>query len=240
MPLDWLVVGGALLSGLLGGAHCAAMCGGIATALSVQQRGGWWVALQPNLGRVLGYVIAGAIVGGLGHGLLDWARVPALGIGLRAAVGAVLIIAARRLLDRNGRLRFLGAPAGQLWQWLRPLQRRLIPANTTAKRLATGVLWGWMPCGLSTTLLAAAWLQASALHGAATMLAFGVGTLPVMLPLIWAGARLGQRLQRGGWRTAAGSLVLVSGVLTLAAPWLLHAPALHAWLAMLGCRSLPV
>jgi len=240
MPLDWLVVGGALLSGLLGGAHCAAMCGGIATALSVQQRGGWWVALQPNLGRVLGYVIAGAIVGGLGHGLLDWARVPALGIGLRAAVGAVLIIAALRLLDRNGRLRFLGAPAGQLWQWLRPLQRRLIPANTTAKRLATGVLWGWMPCGLSTTLLAAAWLQASALHGAATMLAFGVGTLPVMLPLTWAGARLGQRLQRGGWRTAAGSLVLVSGVLTLAAPWLLHAPALHAWLAMLGCRSLPV
>ena len=240
MPLDWLVVGGALLSGLLGGAHCAAMCGGIATALSAQQRGGWWVALQPNLGRVLGYVIAGAIVGGLGHGLLDWARVPALGIGLRAAVGAVLIIAALRLLDRNGRLRFLGAPAGQLWQWLRPLQRRLIPANTTAKRLATGVLWGWMPCGLSTTLLAAAWLQASALHGAATMLAFGVGTLPVMLPLTWAGARLGQRLQRGGWRTAAGSLVLVSGVLTLAAPWLLHAPALHAWLAMLGCRSLPV
>jgi sulfite exporter TauE/SafE len=240
MPLDWLVVGGALLSGLLGGAHCAAMCGGIATALSAQQRGGWWVALQPNLGRVLGYVIAGAIVGGLGHGLLDWARVPALGIGLRAAVGAVLIIAALRLLDRNGRLRFLGAPAGQLWQWLRPLQRRLIPANTTAKRLATGVLWGWMPCGLSTTLLAAAWLQASALHGAATMFAFGVGTLPVMLPLTWAGARLGQRLQRGGWRTAAGSLVLVSGVLTLAAPWLLHAPALHAWLAMLGCRSLPV
>ena len=33
MSLDWLVVGGALLSGLLGGAHCAAMCGGIATSM---------------------------------------------------------------------------------------------------------------------------------------------------------------------------------------------------------------
>jgi hypothetical protein len=59
-----------------------------------------------------------------------------------------------------------------------------------------------------------------------------------MLPLTWAGARLGQRLQRSGWRAAAGSLVLASGLLTLAAPWMLHAPAMHAWLAMLGCRSL--
>ena len=65
MPIDWLVVGGALLSGLLGGAHCAAMCGGIATGLSIHQRGGWWMALQPNLGRIAGYVLAGAIVGGI-------------------------------------------------------------------------------------------------------------------------------------------------------------------------------
>ena len=239
MPLDWLVVGGALLSGLLGGAHCAAMCGGIAASLSVQQRGGWWVALQPNLGRVLGYTLAGAIVGGVGHGLLGAAQMPNLDVAVRAAVGAVLILAALRLLDRSGRLRFLSVGSGRMWAWLRPLQRRCLPANTPGKRIAMGMLWGWMPCGLSTTLLAAAWLQANAAHGAMTMLAFGLGTLPVMLPLTWAGARLGQRLQRSGWRTAAGSLVLASGVLTLAAPWLLHAPAMHAWLVLLGCRSLP-
>ena len=32
MGPDWLVLGSALLAGLLGGVHCAAMCGGIATA----------------------------------------------------------------------------------------------------------------------------------------------------------------------------------------------------------------
>ena len=37
MP-DWLVLGAALTSGLLGGVHCAAMCGGIATGLSFGQR----------------------------------------------------------------------------------------------------------------------------------------------------------------------------------------------------------
>jgi sulfite exporter TauE/SafE len=239
MPIDWLVVGGALLSGLLGGAHCAAMCGGIAAGLSVQQRGGWWVALQPNLGRIGGYVLAGAIVGGIGHGLLDVARLPQLAIALRAMVGVVLIVAALRLLDRRGRLAFLGGPGARAWQWLRPLQRHLLPANTAARRMALGLLWGWMPCGLSTTLLAAAWLQASALHGGMTMAAFGLGTLPVMLPLTWAGARMGQRLQRGGWRVAMGLCVLGAGVLTLAAPLLMRAPALHGVLAALGCRALP-
>jgi sulfite exporter TauE/SafE len=185
MPIDWLVLGGALLSGLLGGAHCAAMCGGIATSLSLQQRGGWWMALQPNLGRIGGYVVAGAAVGGIGHGLLDLASLPALTTALRAAVGAVLIVAALRLLDRHGRLSFLRASGGRLWQWLRPLQRRLLPADNAGKRIALGVLWGWMPCGLSTTLLAAAWLQASALHGGLTMAAFGLGTLPVIVTVTW-------------------------------------------------------
>lgn len=236
--LDWLVLGGAALTGLLGGGHCAAMCGGIATAMS--GRGGWWEAAQPNLGRVLGYVLAGAIVGGLGYGLLGMARAPWLATALRAMVGAVMIVAAIRLLDRRGRLRFFGAPGARAWQWLRPLQQRLLPADTVARRMTLGLLWGWLPCGLSTTLLAAAWLQADPLHGAATMAAFGLGTLPVMLPLTWAGSRVGQRLQRSGWRTAAGLLVLGAGLVTLTAPWLAQAPALHGVLEALGCRSLPL
>ena len=237
---DWLVLGGAALSGLLGGAHCAAMCGGIATGLSASSRASWLQALQPNLGRIVGYILAGAIVGGLGQGLLAFARTPVLGIALRAAVGLVLIIAALRLLDRRGRLKFL-APTGQrFWQWLRPLQQALLPADSGAKRFALGMLWGWLPCGLSTTLLMAAWLQSSALQGGLTMAAFGLGTLPMMLPLTWAGARVAQRLQRSGWRTGAGILVFGSGLTTLLAPWLMQVPILHGVLASLGCHGIPV
>jgi sulfite exporter TauE/SafE len=239
MAPDWLVLGGAWLSGVLGGAHCVAMCGGIATGLSTGSRG-WWAALQPNLGRVAGYALAGAIVGALGHGLLGIARIPSLGIAMRAMVGIVLVVAGLRLLDRRGRMsRFFGGTGHRLWFALRPLQRRLLPADNAGKRFALGMLWGWMPCGLSTTLLAAAWLQASAAHGAMTMAAFGLGTLPVMVPLTWAGARFGHRLQRGAWRTGSGLLVIAAGLLTLAAPWLVHAPAVHGVLAALGCRSLP-
>ena len=59
------------------------------------------------------------------------------------------------------------------------------------------------------------------------------------VPLTWSGARLGQRLQRKGWRLASGTLVLSAGLLTLAAPWLMQVPALHGWLAALGCVRLP-
>jgi sulfite exporter TauE/SafE len=237
MPIDLLTLGAAALSGLLGGAHCAAMCGGIATGFStLAGRGGWWRAVQPNLGRVLGYVLAGAIVGGIGHGLLDLARVDWLARAMRAAVGLVLVVAALRLLGLGRALGFGTAPGARLWAWLRPLQRRVLLASDGApKRIALGMLWGWMPCGLSTTLLAAAWLQADAANGALTMAAFGLGTLPLMVPLTWSGARLGQRLHRGGWRLAMASIVLAAGAATLLSPWLMQHPAAHALLAALGC-----
>lgn len=243
MLIDWLVVGAALLSGLLGGVHCAAMCGAIATSLSFGRKAPtpaaqWLQALQPNLGRIFGYTLAGAIVGGFGHGLVALAQTPSLILAMRIAVGLLMIVVALRLLDPIGRFNPLARPAAALWQRLQPLQRALLPADTAFKRIAIGLLWGWLPCGLSATLLATAWLQASALNGALTMAAFGLGTLPVMLPLTWSGARLGQRLQRGGLRTAAGVFVLLAGAVTIAAPWLMQVPALHGVLSALGCRPL--
>jgi sulfite exporter TauE/SafE len=243
MLIDWLVLSAALLSGLLGGVHCAAMCGAIATSLSFGQKAAspatqWLHALQPNLGRVLGYTVAGALVGGFGRGLVAVAQRPELTIALRVGVGLLMIVVAVRLLDPTGRFNPLSTPANALWRRLQPLQRALLPADTLPKRIGIGLLWGWLPCGLSATLLATAWLQASALNGALTMLAFGLGTLPVMLPLTWSGARLGQRLQRGGLRNTAGVLVLLAGLVTIAAPWLMQVPALHGVLSALGCRPL--
>jgi hypothetical protein len=159
---------------------------------------------------------------------------------MRASVGIVLIVTGLRMLDTHGQLtRLFGGPASRLWQTLQPLQRQLLPANTAGRRFLLGMLWGWLPCGLSATLLTAAWLSASAIHGALTMTAFGLGTLPVMLPLTWAGSRIGQRLHRGRARQLAGLLVIAAGLLTLGAPWLMQVPTLHGVLGALGCRSLP-
>jgi hypothetical protein len=85
-------------------------------------------------------------------------------------------------------------------------------------------------------VLTAAWLEADALHGALLMGAFGLGTLPLMTSLGWSGARLGLDTPR--WRTLGAVAIGTSGVLTIAAPWLVSLPMLHAALAALGCRSL--
>ncbi|MEE9358735.1 MAG: sulfite exporter TauE/SafE family protein, partial [Sedimenticolaceae bacterium] len=63
----------AFVVGLLGGVHCIGMCGGIVGALTFglpeKQQGR--LASMPyqlayNVGRISSYVIAGAIMGGLG------------------------------------------------------------------------------------------------------------------------------------------------------------------------------
>ena len=235
MPIDLLALSAAAVAGLFGGGHCAAMCGGIATGIGATNSDGWRGAVIANLGRVLGYALGGALAGGIGAAVVGIVRIDGLALGLRVLAGGVLVIIALRMLDLRGRLRLLNVPGTALWQRLRPLQRRLVPANTWSKRLALGMLWGWLPCGLSTTLLTIAALQASATQGALTMTAFGLGTLPILVPLTWSGARLGRTLQRPAWRRAAASVVLLSGLVTLSVPWLMQTPQVHRLLSALGC-----
>ena len=98
MPIDLITLGAALLTGLLGGVHCLAMCGGIATGLAGGGPPSLAHALALNGGRVLGYVAAGAIVGAFGGGLLALARIDGLATALRIALGIVLLLVAARLL----------------------------------------------------------------------------------------------------------------------------------------------
>ena len=235
MPIDLLVLGAALAAGVFGNLHCAAMCGGIAVGLGSAGpvEDARYRALASNLGRVLGYVVLGAAAGGLGAGVLDLLALDGLSTALRAAVGLVLLWMAIRLAAPRWAARAAPLPAVPLWRWLAPLSAR-IPAAGPLRPWLQGLLWGWLPCGLSLTVLGAAWLQGSALHGAATMAAFGLGTLPVLTLLGWRGSRIAPR---SGWRYAGAAVVGGSGALTLVGPWLVSVPALGSALAALGCRS---
>ena len=70
----------AFIVGLLGGVHCAGMCGGIVGVLTLGQpearRGGvfgFGLHLAYSAGRVLSYALAGALVGGLaGHQIASY------------------------------------------------------------------------------------------------------------------------------------------------------------------------
>ena len=235
MPIDLLTLAAAFLAGLVGSVHCVAMCGGIATGFAprgVDAGAALRAAVTINLGRASGYALAGAIVGGFGHGLVAVFRAGHLMYGLRALAGVVLILVALRMLGLNPKFGAFGRWGEKIWASLSPIRSRLLPASTAPRRFALGMVWGWLPCGLSGTMLAAAWLQANAVGGAALMAAFGLGTFPAMLPLSWSGSRW---RAKPGHRRLAGILVLMAGLLTIAAPWLMQLPALHGVLGALGC-----
>lgn len=240
MPIDWIALTAAALSGLFGSLHCAAMCGGIATSLGScggSARANFPLALRLNAGRVLGYMIAGLAVGAFGAGLLHFARDAGIGVVLRVLSGLALIAVALRLLDLHKRYKFIASTGAVLWRGLAPLQRRLLPATTPPRQYLLGMLWGWLPCGLSSSLLLAAWLQADAVNAALLMAAFGLGTVPAMLPLTWSGTHWTRRLARPAWRRGGAAVVMAAGVLTMTAPLLLQVPQLQGFLGALGCGA---
>ena len=82
-----------------------------------------------------------------------------------------------------------------------------------------GTLWGWVPCGHVYMVLMIAALQANAVSGALTMLAFGLGTLPALLAASFGAERLLGGALRPATRRLAALTLLASAVLTFAGPW---------------------
>lgn len=237
MPVDLLILGAAFLTGLMGGVHCSAMCGGIAAVLNPQSRQNALAnALALNAGRIGSYGLAGLLAGSLGAVFVGWFRLPDIALGLRSVMGILLMLIALRLQFPQ-RFAFKVPGSTALWRSLESVKSRL-PATGLARAVGLGAIWGWLPCGLSTSVLVAAWFEASPLHSTLMMLAFGLGTLPLMTAISYSGARFGLLLGNRGWRALLATLIFLAGAVTAMAPWLVHSVGAHAWLQALGCRSL--
>src|SRR5512145_1911865 len=205
------------MTGLLGGVHCAGMCGGIVAALSGQARGRRLpLHLAYNGGRVLSYALAGALAGAAGSlGLLLDGLLP-VQLALYVLANAMLIGLGLYLAGVSSVVAWIEHVGAALWRRIQPLTRSLLPADTLPRALGLGLLWGWLPCGLVYAVLTTALLTGNALDGAAIMAAFGLGTVPNLLLAGLAMRRFTGRLQARPVRVAAGSLVLGFGVYGLA------------------------
>jgi len=209
----------AFVVGLLGGVHCVGMCGGIVAMLTLglaPERRRRLVDLLPlqlgyNLGRVLGYTLAGALLGGLGAALVQSPALHWVQRGLYA-VGAVTMVALGLYLGGWWRgLVVVERAGGLLWRRLEPVGRHLLPIRSWVQAVGVGLVWAWLPCGLVYSVLILALGTGSPLHGALVMFAFGVGTLPNLLGIgLLAGAAA--RYMESAWlRRAAGLLVMGFG-----------------------------
>jgi sulfite exporter TauE/SafE len=98
---------------------------------------------------------------------------------------------------------------------IEPFGRQFMPVRSPVQALGLGLIWGWLPCGLVYSTLALAATSGDALKSAALMLAFGAGTLPMLLLMGGFAERL-QRFTRHRWtRYIAGILLIVFGAMIL-------------------------
>ena len=219
MSVTWVILGAALLTGLLGGVHCAGMCGGIVSALvgqSARNARPGLLHLAYNGGRIFSYALAGAIagtVGSLGVLLNTWLPVQIL---VYIAANLLLIALGLYLAGVRGPITRLEHLGSRLWQRIQPLTRRFLPADSVPKALALGALWGWLPCGLVYTVLFTALLSGSALKGAALMLAFGLGTLPTLTLAVFFLHKSRSLFAGRAARLFSGAIVIAFGVYGLA------------------------
>lgn len=167
--------GSALLAGLVTSLHCAGMCGPLACSLMPARRDDadpHTVASVYHLSRLAGYTVLGALVGGIGRVPLSF-----LGEGVLRWLPWLLVLffvaVAVRFDQRLPRLPLLGRAYAAVAARLRGGSRLRAAALLG---LATPLL----PCGPLYFLLSLALLSGSALGGAETLLAFGLGTVPLL------------------------------------------------------------
>ena len=219
----------AFLVGLLGGLHCAAMCGGIVAALNLPSRrrvaftrGAGAIAADVagqlplhaaySTGRIASYTAAGAIAGGVGGVATLAETVMPIQIALALVANALVVLLGVYLAGAGSGVARLEGIGSALWRCVAPIGRRFLPADTPVRAVGAGAVWGWLPCGLVYSVLALALASGDAVRGAMVMLAFGLGTAP---NLILAGLTLDRfrgLLARPGVRRTAGVAVAALGV----------------------------
>jgi sulfite exporter TauE/SafE/plastocyanin domain-containing protein/copper chaperone CopZ len=158
--------------GLFTSLHCVGMCGGIMLSQSMATKitgklASFLPSLSYNTGRVFGYTALGGIVGALGS-------VFSLSIGLMASIailaGIFMILMGLNMAGFTLFRNYLRIPL--------PIFSLLPNAKTP---FVIGLLNGLMPCGPLQTMQIYALGTGSAILGASSMLAFSLGTVPLML-----------------------------------------------------------
>ncbi len=217
-----LTLAAAFMIGLLGSTHCIGMCGGIVGALTMglpQATRQFSLKLLPyllayNIGRLFSYSLAGLIVGLLSSSVSGFFQIGKFPVG--GIVGGVFMVALgiyiAGWLQTMAPLERLG---GYFWRLIEPVGRRFMPVKSPAQALGLGFFWGWLPCGLVYSTLALAATSGDAVQSALLMMAFGVGTLPMLLAMGGFAEKL-QYFTRHKWtRYIAGILLIAFGAMIL-------------------------
>lgn len=165
----------AFVAGLVTSLHCAGMCGPLACSLMPvkgDRSDAQTVSTVYHLSRLTSYALLGGLAGGLGSAPLSWISQSAL--RWLPWVMVLFFVALALRWDRHlPKLAVLGRVTFRLQGWLRGRSR-------TSAAAVFGFATPLLPCGPLYFIVALALLSGSAVRGVEVMLAFGLGTVPLL------------------------------------------------------------
>lgn len=223
---DPVTLTSAFLLGFFSTLHCIGMCGGIIGALSlslpVEIRNNkaklFTFVLSYNIGRLISYSVAGLIAGAVGTSVLQstgfdqgHAILRFIGVSMMVAIGLYLT----GWLPQLASVEKIGIP---VWKHIEPIGRKLVPVVSIPRAVAYGLIWGWLPCGLVYFVLIWALTAGNAVHGALTMLAFGLGTLPTLITAGFMTSWITRFAHSTRTRQLVGLLIIVMAIGSLFIP----------------------
>ena len=222
-----LTLPAAFLIGLFSTLHCIGMCGSIMGALSLGLPASirdnrfrrFSFVSSYNLGRILSYSLAGLVTGALGAGLLEHAGLATGHSILRTTGAAMMIVIGLYLAGWLPQLAYFERAGAPVWRKLEPIGRKMMPVDTMARAFVYGMIWGWLPCGLVYTVLLWTLTAGSALEGALTMMAFGIGTLPTLIATGMMASWLTRFAQSTHARRLVGLLIILLAIGSLFLPF---------------------
>lgn len=211
--------------GLLTSVHCIAMCGGINLSQCIPQSSGSssgsrFQTMRPsflyNLGRVISYTVIGGVVGLLG-------QVVSLSGAFKGAIqliaGVFMVIMGINMLGIFPGLRRFAPRMPKMFSKKINAQKR---GNNSP--LYVGLLNGLMPCGPLQAMQLYALSTGNPVQGAASMLVFSLGTVPLMFGLGALSSMLSKKFMHKVMLVGA-ALVVVLGVSMFLNGWSLSGGA---------------
>lgn len=202
----------AFLAGLVGGLHCAAMCGGFVAATAARDRARPLVPARALVtaqaayhgGRIVSYAGLGALFGAAGAATLGAIDLRPVQQALYVVANLLLVLLAFAIATRVTVMPWLARAGLGVFARVLPRVSTAARRSTYAGRIAFGVVWGLVPCTLVYSVVPLALFAGGAWQGALVMAVFGLATLP---HLVGAGL-LARRLLQGTAARAAVAVLL--------------------------------
>lgn len=167
----------AIIMGLAGGLHCAGMCGPLVMAVTAKNP---FVGSKIiyNTGRVLTYGILGLGAGAVGSII----QLTAFQNVLAYVVGGVLLLMGFGAIS-GVKIPILTSLVNRFTAWLKITFGKFLQGKRNIFFL--GMLNGLLPCGLTYLALTYCLTLSSFTEGFLFMIIFGLGTIPVMVGVLW-------------------------------------------------------